>query len=217
MKKGFARCALSVLVVVSTHSIISATPIEFTFAGVGSGHLDGQSFDSAGFLIRLIADTSNIHTLDENINTLRGASTIHIDGIGDAKFTIPTRVFSNQSGDVFDPPSPCVGFSNDDPKDQGDDFVDLADRQLAGFRLSAPIGPITSDRIAAVDQFHATTSQGLLNFEQIDSVTFTASTSAAVIPLPRAVLSGAVLGGLVGAWGLVRRARARRRHELLTP
>src|SRR5437763_8718617 len=100
MCRTLLRCLMLCAGVLSAASTILANPIEFQFAGIGSGALDGRAFDDATFVIQIIAETANIKELDDDLQSVSGTSSIHIDPLGDAHFTTPTRVFCNQNGNA---------------------------------------------------------------------------------------------------------------------
>jgi hypothetical protein len=136
-------------------------PIEYLFFGIGSGDIGGQDF-SGSFEIRLLANTADI-MVGSSVLSVVGPSNIQITTFPRASIGIETRVFSNLSNNA-------VGFSGPSA-----DLVDLFDPAFAGYLLDTSLGPIFEEDPRAVNQFNnIPTSLGILNFDEIEEVTFQA-------------------------------------------
>jgi len=111
------------LAVVLTTAVVSvahqsaATPIPeapiitYTYTGIGTGSLNGQSFVNASFTITAEALPSQILTPTANVFTVSDySSTISIAGLGIASFTDQMLSVLNQNSSVST--LPAVGFSD---------------------------------------------------------------------------------------------------------
>jgi len=198
MMKGIIvkeKTSLAILLIIAVICIFAvnpaqATPITFSFTGVGSGNLDTTVFTDAAFEVLISADTDDvsydIYGPDTPaIEDLSG--TIDISGVGIGTFVNPLYVFDNQKNSA-------VGFGNLTEYDLIDLFV--IGVGLDTYDLTTPFGPITD-----LDPFFwqfvdVNLSIGVLTFTSMSYATFTA------IPEPTTVL----LVGL-GGLALLRRKR----------
>jgi hypothetical protein len=169
-----------------------ATPITFTFTGVGSGLLENNStitpFTEAAFTIVIPADTSNVdYDFGINIPGIHNLSgTIALTGFTTTSFTDPLYVFDEQILEQ-------VGFGS---YGYGDLIsLTVSSVGLNSYALGSSFGPITTST-PFYTQFSAVgLGIGNLTFTSMDYATFSAST----VPLPpSALLLGSGLLGLAG-------------------
>jgi len=183
------KTSLAILLIIAVICIVAvnpaqATPITFSFTGVGSGNLDTTVFTDAAFEVLISADTDDVSydIYGPDIPIIEDLSgTIDISGIGIGTFVNPLYVFDNQT-------TATVGFGNSIQYD----LVDLCvvGVGLDTYDLTTPFGPIT-DLDPFFGQFNnVKLSIGSLTFTSMSYGTFTA------IPEPGTVLLVAV-GGLV--------------------
>jgi len=173
-----------------------AVPIIYTFEGVGVGSLDARTFE-AEFTITMATDTAGIVEVVPGAFDVEGPSTIDIFGFPQGTFLIPTRVFANDNVDA-------VGFSRA-RSIGGADLVDLFDPVFNGYHLNTDFGPIVEPDPVAVNQFaNVPLDIGLLTFNTIDIVTFTARTGQEA-PEPGAL--GLLALGLAAGAGWLRRRK----------
>ncbi len=169
-----------------------ATPITYTFAGIGAGSLGSQSFTNAAFSITVTGDTSNVtlRTVPGSNNTfwtVPGSSSITVAGIGSANITIPTRVLNN---------GVIVGWS------RGPDSFDILDIVVPGvtdYALNTNFGPAPgSSPFFGFGAGAVTSTLGNFSLTSASNITF-----QAVVPAPGAA-GVLAMGGLLAA----RRRRA---------
>ena len=180
------KTSLPILLIIAVICIVAgnpaqATPITFSFTGVGSGNLETTVFTDSLFEVLISADTDDVifRTDTYGIEDLSG--TIDISGIGIGTFVEPLYVFDCQS-------CVAVGFGNRTQYDLIDLFV--IGVGLDTYDLTSYFGPIT-DQDPFFGQFvDVELSIGALTFTSMSYATFTA------IPEPGTVLLVAV-GGLV--------------------
>ena len=149
-----------------------AVPIEYTFAGTGSGNLGEVAFNAAHFRFDVKADTSDVtHPPGTSLYVVIGTGTLTVDGGPVATLTNPTSVVDNQGS------SSTTGVVV-----LGDSTQDLAIavvRNPAVFHtydLSSPLGPVDGMEVGVVDAgIHYPTTAGPLSFTGITAVSFSAS------------------------------------------
>ncbi|GAB5497267.1 MAG: hypothetical protein Phyf2KO_23470 [Phycisphaerales bacterium] len=183
----------SVVVLVGTFSVgaAEAQPVRYSLVGTGTGHLDGVQFFDTAFEIVLSGDLNQIGVSPGgNPQILDIGATIAIDGISSGSTFLPQMslvsnlntnrlIFGNQNSN-----SALAIMDND---------------AFVGYELGADFGPVSDDSIDAVHNFSGQlTSDGLLGFGVISTMTFTAT----LVPTPASAM-------LFGAAGL---CAARRRR-----
>jgi hypothetical protein len=190
MMKGIIvkeKTSLPILLIIAVICIVAgnpaqATPITFSFTGVGSGNLETTVFTDAAFEVLISADTDDMYISPQGNPCIDAPSgTIDISGVGIGTFVEPLYVFDNQTTNA-------VGFGNRTEYD----LIDLCviGVGLDTYDLTTPFGPIT-DLDPFFGQFvNVELSIGALTFTSMSSATFTA------IPEPGTVLLVAI-GGLV--------------------
>ena len=176
-------------------SVASAAPFQFIFEGEGSGTLDSTPF-SGPFTIELLANTNDVELafadLSGRIHHVDGDATISLP-VGDGVFleTVGLRSDEHTHGSFM----PSVGFM------ARGDFLHAESEYFAGYRIDGPLGPVTTSVVWLADANpSAELDIGVLQFESVSEVTFTAS----LVPEP----STALLLGL-GLIGFVFRLRQR--------
>lgn len=184
---------MSVVLVVSASFATgaSATPIEFTYTGTGSGAIGASTFSNASFVITEKSDTSNIQSCYGCSYIDANSTSISIEGIGSFLFTTATRTF-NSSGNV--------GFSR-----AGAGGWDLYNVFSVGsWDMMSSIGPVSG--IASLIQWDLSpvyTTAGVLSFNSNSTAgTFQASIS----PVPEPATYAMLIAGL-GFLGYTARRR----------
>ncbi len=194
MKKLLLTTAVIALLSLSIG--VQAALITTTFTGNGSGTLAGSSFLRSDFTITSVGDTDNrVFISTDNIYwLLMSTSSINIQGIGDFNFSQQQQVFCNQNNSA-------VGFSRAD----GSDLFDMYSvPSSSSWDMSTSFGPVSTNTGSLMQWTMATvnTSKGVLIFNTNSSIP---STFTAVVGVPEPSSIIALLGGLVGVFGLRRR------------
>jgi hypothetical protein len=190
-----AGCAMFLLAAAA-----QASPITYIFTGVGSGSLDGQSFEDATFSVSLLADTTTVSvgasqasnaatttdfTLGALSGTFDGVQNSIIENTGSFGASFPIIVFGqSQSAAPF---FVAEGLSN-----AAFPTYDLT----SAFPLTS--GPVSFD----VQTFQ--TSAGDLTFDGISSLSFQAVTG-----VPEPATWSLMLVGVLGAGAAMRLSRKR--------
>jgi len=179
-----------ILVLLAGTSIANASSINYIFQATGTGSLGGTQFSNASFTLTVVGDTDNVQ--NEGGGLFLNAATsaqIAIQGFQVADFTTLVGMFDYQPGNA-------LGLQR---APQMADILDLSDPAFSSYDLTTPIGPLLVAN-PFIGQFNCDrgcieTSQGELEFTDMSSVTFSATT----VPEPGTlVLVGAGVLGLVG-------------------
>jgi len=168
---------------------VNASPLLWTFDGVGSGALNGAAFAGEPFTIRLTVDPTSV----TNYPILPGndvlwadvlQSTISVQNVGAGSFTLPLLVSDSHTYSA-------LGFSVDNSAHGGlpGDMLDLSSPQFSTYGLTEPLGPLSFASPQFFNQVYGTT-MGYLDFYSMSSISF----SAEAIPEP-SVLSVFSLAG----------------------
>ena len=158
----------------------SAAVITYTDSFVAGGTLGGVGFSDADVVVTVNANTADVTSFPSVVAT---SASVHVNGLASATFT-------DSIGVAFDNFAPSYGevfISDGGPF--GELIVDTASTALVGYNLTTSIGPVISDVGGGIDFLYTfPTTSGPLKFTSfpIDLTTFTATTSAAVIPEPSA-------------------------------
>jgi hypothetical protein len=175
---------------------VLATPITFTFAGIGSGSLGSTSFTDAEFKITALADTDDVSVAAGSRRVHRvfnATALVSISGVGDAEFTMPTISVANQN-------TPAVGFS-----DPGQDLAILfanLNPAFATYNLRTAMGPTPGVPTINDGEVFATTL-GEFVLDEVSTVSFEAV--GGVVSEPTALLLICV--GLAGVAAVRRGSR----------
>jgi hypothetical protein len=112
--KTYLRIFLLGMCTMGLSSGLRATPIYFTFSGMGTGNLAGTAFDDVALDFQLDGDTSNITHPSANVFDLPISSgTVTIANLGTANLTLgPYYVFCNQ-GNAQGMPGVGFGVTSD--------------------------------------------------------------------------------------------------------
>jgi hypothetical protein len=176
---------------------VMAAPITFIHTGSGSGSLNGTPFDVSNFTITATGDTDNRITLTDGLYEIwHDSATITIDGVGTLTFLEPTKTFvSNEAAGV--------GFGR-----ASDLFDGPMNSALATWDMQTSIGPISGSNGALMQWgTGVATNSGSLIFDDDWTwdpsgwdipATFQAIVGTAAVPVPGALLLGALGAGLVG-------------------
>lgn len=193
--KSFVAVLVGVFLLLVGACAANANSITYSFAGTGTGDLNGVPFTGASFTITVLGDTSNItNCFTVDLCNVANSATIAITGFSTATFVTATQVFDAQG-------FPAAGFER---AVNGLDLLDLSDTAFATYSLATSIGPIFVANPFAVNQFSCNhgcvvTTQGNLNFSSIVNVTFNATAT----PEPGTLIMFG--SGIVGLAGILRR------------
>jgi len=171
----------------------AAVPITFIHTGSGSGTLEGTPFSLSAFTITGIGDTDNRMSVSDYAYFIdHDAASIDIAGLGTLTFLTGTRTFVNYDFSV-------VGFSRGGTGGS-DLFNGPTDSAFASWDMLSSIGPISGSAYALQWTSGVETNLGTLVLDSLGYVpaTFEAVVGESVIPVPGAILLGALGAGLVG-------------------
>jgi hypothetical protein len=185
-------CSLAVcfLTLSASPKLASASPVQYTFSGIGSGNLGGTSFNDAAFTFTLSGDSTNLIVAGPSVSVIDPLSLarIQIDGVGSVDILPATRFGFNTAANAA-----FFGFSG------AYDLFDfaLSPADAAAFDLLAAFGTVTSTSVFALHQFvDVSTTGGLLTWGSSSNVDFSVGTASAV-PVPAALpLLASGLGAL---------------------
>ena len=94
---GLGSVALATIISLCGYVTAQATPITYTFSGVGTGNLGGNPFNNASFTITSTADSSQIANPSSGLFRVSDlTATIFVSGIGNGTFNISTVNVDNQ-------------------------------------------------------------------------------------------------------------------------
>jgi hypothetical protein len=184
IKRVLVFCALAAIAVP-----VFGGPITYTYDGSGAGTLNGQQFNGA-FTFTAQADTSNITPWADaggGPQNTHLSATLAIAGLGVFDVLTPSHTWLAQN---------CCGGLG---ANLSSNWITLSTPAFVsvGYGLDTSFGPIVNTAPSNVNQFNGvSTSGGILNFQSIETVTFTASTGPGV-PEP------GTLSVFVGGLGLI--------------
>jgi hypothetical protein len=174
--KHIAGAALALTIALST---AQATPISYTFTGIGAGTADGNAFNGS-FSFVFSADTANIDASGAPFYNLSGVSGVFSSGSFTA--TLAPTVFIVATAD---PNFPRINFFNAAVTNG----LGMNDPSLASFSLATSFGPLTVNSNSSFPSFllptlngggFATISGGEVSITENTSLTFEATLTAAV-------------------------------------
>lgn len=188
------KCGFLVVVLMFASTVMRADSINYTFAGTGSGTLNGSSFSNDAFTVSINGDTANVAFQNDlgafAIENLAG--TIALSGIGTASFTAPLFVFGGNGADE-------IGFGN---LSQGNLIAAFSTGQgLASYELASNFGPVPIINNNLIQFSGVATSLGLLGYATMSNVTFQSTVSP--VPEPSSMLL--LVTGLLGVTLMFRR------------
>lgn len=152
--------ALSLIQLTPLH----AAPFLYRVQGIGNGSLNGQNFTAAPFTVSALADSDDVfYSPSFGYPNLAATTRVTVSGFGAGEFTNPILVVANQD-------SPSAGFG-DFTLNHAIIFVQSSN--LAGYRLTSPIGPIAGFPGFNRSQAFPTTT-GLFSLSNVISASFEA-------------------------------------------
>lgn len=184
---------LGSLLLVGTGLSAFAIPITYTEEATASGSLAGVPFTDATVLLQMVDDTATVADNGGGIFVNQGTLSVDVSGIGSGTFTDSIQSVSNQG-------VPLAGFG-DVSDNLGILFTDNAG--FASYDLTTSVGPLVGGAALNAGTGFAT-SDGVFILSSADSVSFTATTSAAAPEPSSLTLLGVAVAGLIS-----RRSRGR--------
>ncbi|QPK62370.1 VPLPA-CTERM sorting domain-containing protein [Methylomonas sp. LL1] len=182
------QTALTIILIL-VNTLAQASPITFTFSGIGDLTLNGTNHNNTAFTVTLNADNVDVQpppTLPTYVNL---SGTIDLGDLGTATFDNLLYIYSSQDG----------GFAGFGDNDKGDLFG-LFDNGFLTYDLISDFGPLTvgvSDVDDPLQWIDVETSLGKTTFENFTTATFSATVSA--VPLPASAwLFGSAVVGMIG-------------------
>ncbi len=176
-----------------------AAVITYTDSFVAGGTLGGVGFSDADVVVTVNANTAAVTSYPSVVAT---SASVRVNGLASATFTDSIGV----AFDNFAPSYGAVFISDGGPF--GELIVVTYSTALVGYNLTTSIGPVTGDEGGYIDLVYTfPTTSGPLQFTSfpgypsVDLTTFTATTSAALIPEPSAwalILLGFAGLGFIG-------------------
>lgn len=191
MKKIIQFCVGSILAANAVNA--DAVLMTYSFSGNATGWYDSQYFSGRDFTITLTANTDIINRSSDGLSQITGASSIYVEGYGEANFLDDMGLFARTTDGY---PYGVLGFQIPDTLD----LLNLYDEAFVNYDLSAELGPVI-DNFPLITQWGNTniyTTLGrIVLWESSGDVLFTASYSP--VPVPAAAwLCGSGLLGLIG-------------------
>jgi hypothetical protein len=193
-----AKCGWLVVVWVFMSGVMHANSIDYSFAGIGSGTLNGISFTNDAFAVSIHANTSNVAFQSNlgqfGIENLSG--TITLSGMGTASFTASLFVFGGNGFDV-------IGFGN---FSQGNLIADInTGKGFASYNLASNFGPIAISNSNPSQFCGVATSLGALCYKTMSNLTFQSTVAVSAVPESSSMLQ--VGTGLIGLAAVLRRRK----------
>ena len=170
--------AILIILLIAFVGPAKADPVSYTFSAIGSGSLGSDSFSDQTFTITSTADTADItESTGPGVVVIYvvpdTATTVTVDGLGTATFTIPTENVANSIGAVaIEAPGQTTDNSYANVLDQGN-------FELSDYNLSTSIGPI-SGNAGINDGLDFSTTAGDFDLTSVTTDTF----QAQVVPEP---------------------------------
>jgi len=202
-KRNLMSCAFAVATVIVSVHAVSASPLIYTFSGVGSGTISGTPFTSASFTVSYALNTTSITNPAGGYYEYSGVSGSFTEGAFTATLLSTTiEVNGNASTGVGNFEDVFLFNS-----DFGSSIGISQDATLLGYALATPIttGLVTGAQIGAFQDAagFSTTGGAIVEFTSLSSLDFTAAAPSAV-PEPSSL--ALIAAGLL-AFGLIRVSR----------
>jgi hypothetical protein len=206
--KRIVRGAIIAAVIGVVPIAAHATPITYTFTGVGSGTANGVAFTDTAFTFVFTSDTTDIDTSGAPFFDLHDVAGTFTEGSYSATLAPTVTIVATEDASF-----PRINFFNADVTNG----LGLNNSALATYDLSTSIGPITTPPGFLTPTFpgagdppssgFATIGEGSVIFTADDSLVFTAALQTPPPPVPEPSAIVLMTAGVLGMGLIYRRSR----------